>query len=39
MFPNVPTGVTGMAALGGTFTGPTVVPVEAGKLTIVAITN
>jgi hypothetical protein len=38
LFPNVPVG-TGTATLGGTFTGPTSVPLAAGKLTIVAISN
>lgn len=36
LFPNVPVG-TGTAVLGGSFTGPTQIPLEAGKLTIVPI--
>lgn len=37
LFPNVPVGITGMATLGGTFTGPTTIPLQAGKITIVPI--
>ncbi len=36
LFPNVAVGA-GTATLGGTFTGPTTIPLEAGKLTIVPI--
>ncbi|KAB2889319.1 MAG: hypothetical protein F9K40_19890 [Kofleriaceae bacterium] len=36
LFPNVPV-ANGTATLGGTFTGPTTIPLEAGKLTIVPI--
>lgn len=36
LFPNVPVG-GGTATLGGTFTGPTTIPLEAGKLIIVPI--
>jgi hypothetical protein len=36
LFPNVPVG-SGTATLGGTFTGPTTIPLEAGRLTIVPI--
>jgi hypothetical protein len=36
LFPNVPLGA-GTATLGGTFTGPTTIPLEAGLLTIVPI--
>jgi hypothetical protein len=37
LFPNVPVGITGMATLGGTFTGPSSIPLQAGKFTIVPI--
>jgi hypothetical protein len=37
LFPNVPVGVTGMATLGGTFTGPTAIPLQANTFTIVPI--
>jgi hypothetical protein len=37
LFPNVPVGVTGMATLGGTFTGPTTIPLQANTITIVPI--
>jgi hypothetical protein len=36
LFPNVPVG-NGTTTLGGTFTGPTTIPLEAGRLTIVPI--
>lgn len=36
LFPNVPVG-GGTGTLGGTFTGPTTIPLEAGRLTIVPI--
>lgn len=38
LFPNVPVG-NGTATLGGTFTGPTSIPLAAGKLTIVPISD
>ena len=37
LFPNVPVGVGGTGTLGGTFTGPTTIPLEANRLTIVPI--
>ncbi|HUQ02508.1 MAG TPA: hypothetical protein VM261_08435 [Kofleriaceae bacterium] len=37
LFPNVPVGITGMATLGGTFTGPTAIPLQANTFTIVPI--
>jgi hypothetical protein len=39
VFPNVAPGITGMANLAGTFTGPHMIPIQAGKLTIVPIAN